>query len=211
MSSFNSIWSPFIWCLPPTFQFSIDSFTSLIHQHNISTNNMLYKTLSWICRVSLSVTKTNKCGLNVDIWCKLTVIENSGLSPLGALMLVITFSYISLYIYVYVTLTLFFTSTLHMISRWALSYVFFKSMKPICKSCFFFRYLSINFLKRWIASIVDFPGKNPNWFLNTLSFCEVSLHNLLRLFYIHRYQSVFSLLVKHFFVLNKRVQKIWDT
>ncbi|KAG2636781.1 hypothetical protein PVAP13_2NG472200 [Panicum virgatum] len=68
----------------------------------------------------------------------------------------------------YLVGTLCFSKAHHMIFLGTLSYVFSRSIKTMCKSFFYSLYLSINCCIRKIASIVDLPGMNPNWFWVTL-------------------------------------------
>lgn len=138
----------FLQCLPPTFTLSLTSSLVSSTKTMLSIYNMLSKTLPQMCQVGLSNNKANKYGLNADHQCKPIVIGNSGFNPPKVLTFVIAVSFMSLVISIYATLTLFFSSTLYRISRTNLSYVFSKSTKTICKSCFFYRYLSINLLKR---------------------------------------------------------------
>ncbi|MFS7977479.1 hypothetical protein Hanom_Chr10g00904441 [Helianthus anomalus] len=51
--------------------------------------------------------------------------------------------------------------------RGTVSYAFSRSINTICKSCFFALYFSINLLRICIASLVDLPFMNPNWFTET--------------------------------------------
>ncbi|KAG2617970.1 hypothetical protein PVAP13_3NG258104 [Panicum virgatum] len=78
----------------------------------------------------------------------------------------------SLYIFLmrvmYLIRTLCFSKAHHMIFLGTLSYAFSRSMKTMCKSFFCSLYLSINCRIKKIASMVDLPGMNPNWFWVTL-------------------------------------------
>jgi hypothetical protein len=60
--------------------------------------------------------------------------------------------------------TLCFCKAHHMTFLVTLSYVFSRSIKIICMSFFYSLHLSISCLIKKIASIVDLPGMNPNWF-----------------------------------------------
>ncbi|KAG2648341.1 hypothetical protein PVAP13_1NG037205 [Panicum virgatum] len=68
----------------------------------------------------------------------------------------------------YLVGTLCFSKAHHMTFLGTLSYAFSRSMKTMCKSFFCSLYLSINCRIKKIASMVDLPGMNPNWFWVTL-------------------------------------------
>ncbi|KAG2606990.1 hypothetical protein PVAP13_4NG265944 [Panicum virgatum] len=76
--------------------------------------------------------------------------------------------YISLMRVMYLVGTLCFSKAHHMTFLGTLSYAFSRSMKTMCKSFFCSLYLSINCRIKKIASMVDLPGMNPNWFWVTL-------------------------------------------
>ncbi|KAG2608139.1 hypothetical protein PVAP13_4NG282300 [Panicum virgatum] len=76
--------------------------------------------------------------------------------------------YISLMRVMYLVGTLCFSKAHHMTFLGILSYAFSRSMKTMCKSFFCSLYLSINCRIKKIASMVDLPGMNPNWFWVTL-------------------------------------------
>ncbi|KAG2614789.1 hypothetical protein PVAP13_3NG008300 [Panicum virgatum] len=76
--------------------------------------------------------------------------------------------YISLIRVMYLVETLCFSKVHHMTFLGTLSYAFSRSMKTMCKSFFCSLYLSINCRIKKIASMVDLPGMNPNWFWVTL-------------------------------------------
>ncbi|PUZ57818.1 hypothetical protein GQ55_5G459600 [Panicum hallii var. hallii] len=65
---------------------------------------------------------------------------------------------------IYLVGTLCFSKAHHMTSLGTLSYAFSRSIKTMCKSFFSSLYLSINYRTKKIASMVDLPGMNPNWF-----------------------------------------------
>ncbi|KAG2616829.1 hypothetical protein PVAP13_3NG177112 [Panicum virgatum] len=68
----------------------------------------------------------------------------------------------------YLVGTLCFSKAHHMTFLGTLSYAFSRSITTMCKSFFCSLYLSINCRIRKIASMVDLPGMNPNWFWVTL-------------------------------------------
>ncbi|KAG2580760.1 hypothetical protein PVAP13_6NG363350 [Panicum virgatum] len=76
--------------------------------------------------------------------------------------------YISLMRVMYLVGTLCFSKARHMTFLGTLSYAFSRSMKTMCKSFFCSLYLFINCRIKKIASMVDLPGMNPNWFWVTL-------------------------------------------
>src|SRR6185503_7844974 len=76
--------------------------------------------------------------------------------------------YISLMRVMYLVGTFCFSKAHHMIFLGTLSYAFSRSMKTMCKSFFCSLYHSINCRIKKIASMVDLPDMNPNWFWVTL-------------------------------------------
>ncbi|PVH62478.1 hypothetical protein PAHAL_3G304600 [Panicum hallii] len=80
---------------------------------------------------------------------------------------------------IYLVGTLCFSKAHHMTSLGTLSYAFSRSIKTMCKSFFSSLYLSINCRTKKIASMVDLPGMNPNWFwvtlVNLLRRCSITL------------------------------------
>ncbi|PVH32561.1 hypothetical protein PAHAL_9G429100 [Panicum hallii] len=80
---------------------------------------------------------------------------------------------------IYLVGTLCFSKAHHMTSLGTLSYAFSRSIKTMCKSFFCSLYLSINCRTKKIASMVDLPGMNPNWFwvtlVNPLRRCSITL------------------------------------
>ncbi|KAG2661473.1 hypothetical protein PVAP13_1KG506126 [Panicum virgatum] len=92
---------------------------------------------------------------------------------------VIASLYISLMRVMYLIGTLCFSKDPHMTFLGTLSYASSRSMKTMCKSFFCSLYLSINCRIKKIASMVDLPGMNPNWFWVTfvtlLRRCSITL------------------------------------
>ncbi|KAG2653385.1 hypothetical protein PVAP13_1NG454100 [Panicum virgatum] len=106
------------------------------------------------------------------------LIGKSEVSPPHVRTNVIASLYISLMRVMYLVGTLCFTKAHHMIFLGTLSYTFSRSIKTMCKSFFCSLYLSINCRIRKIASMVDLPSMNPNWFwvtLVTLRRCSITL------------------------------------
>jgi hypothetical protein len=125
------------------------------------------------------ITKVKIYGLNADPWCNSILIENVSDSPSHALTQVTTFVYIYLIRVTYFVGTSFLLNAYHMIFLGILSYTFSKSINIICRSFFCSWCLSISYLIKKIASIVDLSFIKPNWFLETIvSFlkrCSITL------------------------------------
>ncbi|KAG2582845.1 hypothetical protein PVAP13_6KG182506 [Panicum virgatum] len=95
------------------------------------------------------------------------LIGKSVVSPSHVRTNVVASLYISLMRVMYLVGTLCFSKTHRMTFLGTLSYAFSRSIKTMCKS-FCSLYLPINCRIKKIASMVDLPGMNPNWFWVTL-------------------------------------------
>ena len=90
--------------------------------------------------------------------------DQNSVIPTGVCMLVDTLSYMSCITSMYLHEIPLLLRLSQMMLCGMLSYAFSRSTNTRCKSFFRSLYFSISLIKIGIASVVDLPGINPNWF-----------------------------------------------